>query len=63
MPVLPIAGRFEAGMVICLESYIGSRESGQGVKLETQVMIHETHIETMSTYPFDDRLGAHAGPR
>jgi Xaa-Pro dipeptidase len=59
----PLTGRFEAGMVICLESYIGSRNSGEGVKLETQLMIHETRIETMSTYPFDDRLDAHPGPR
>jgi Xaa-Pro aminopeptidase len=58
-----LTGRFEPGMVICLEGYIGSGNAGQGVKLETQVMIHANRIEIMSSYPFDDRLGAHAGPR
>ena len=46
----------EPGMVICLESYIGSEESGQGVKLEDQFLILDAGVETMSTYRFDDRL-------
>jgi Xaa-Pro dipeptidase len=43
-------------MVICLESYIGSRDAGQGVKLENQYLIHDDGIEQMSTYPLHDRL-------
>lgn len=53
----PISGHIEPGMVICLESYIGSKRLGQGVKLENQYLIHDDRIEQMSTYPFDHRLG------
>lgn len=53
----PLAQHMEPGMVICLESYIGSKESGQGVKLENQYLIHESHVECMSRYPVDTRLG------
>ena len=44
-------------MVICIESYVGSATSGQGVKLEDQFLIHEDRVERLSTYPFDARLG------
>ncbi len=54
----PLLGCVEPGMVICLESYIGSAESGQGVKLEDQFLILDDGVETMSTYPFDERLSA-----
>ena len=53
----PLDGCMEPGMVLCLESYIGSAASGQGVKLENQYLIHETHVECMSSYPMDRRLG------
>lgn len=53
----PIAGQLEPGMVICLESYVGSPRHGQGVKLESQFLIHDTHVEALSTYPFDRRMG------
>ena len=53
----PLQARMEPGMVICLESYIGSKTSRQGVKLENQYLIHETHVECMSGYPLDSRLG------
>ena len=53
----PLTGRLEAGMVICIESYVGSATSGQGVKLEDQFLIHEDRVERLSTYPFDARLG------
>ncbi|MCY7306300.1 MAG: M24 family metallopeptidase, partial [Rhodoferax sp.] len=53
----PLTGHIEPGMVICLESYIGSPRAGQGVKLEQQYLVHETHVECLSTYPMDARLG------
>ncbi|MFO1194997.1 MAG: Xaa-Pro peptidase family protein [Rhodoferax sp.] len=53
----PVAGALEPGMVICLESYVGSPRHGQGVKLENQYLIHDTHVEQMSSYPHDPRLG------
>ena len=50
--------RIEPGMVLCMESYIGSEKSGQGVKLENQYLVHETRVECMSRYPLDPRLGS-----
>ena len=48
--------KFEAGMVFCVESYVGSQASGEGVKLEHQLLITDTGVEIMSDYPFDERL-------
>ncbi|MGQ0603179.1 MAG: M24 family metallopeptidase [Anaerolineales bacterium] len=53
----PLPGHLEPGMVICLESYVGSEKFGQGVKLEDQFLILDTHVERMSHYQFDARLG------
>lgn len=52
----PLDDAFEPGMVFCVESYIGSADSGQGVKLENQLLVTETGVEVMSDYPFEDRL-------
>ncbi len=53
----PIDGELEAGMVICIESYIGSEKSGQGVKLEDQLLVTKQGVERMSAgVPFDERL-------
>ena len=52
----PLAGGFEPGMVICVESYVGDPETGQGVKLEDQFLITDDGAEAMSTYPFDPSL-------
>lgn len=51
-----LPGAMEAGMVICVESYVGERESGQGVKLEDQFLITESGVERLSRYPFADAL-------
>lgn len=52
----PLDDAFEPGMVFCVESYIGSTASGQGVKLEDQLLVTETGVEIMSDYPFEERL-------
>jgi Xaa-Pro aminopeptidase len=52
----PLDDVFEPGMVFCVESYIGSASSGQGVKLEDQLLVTETGVEIMNDYPFEDRL-------
>ncbi len=52
----PLDDVFVPGMVFCVESYIGSSDSGQGVKLEDQLLITETGVEVMTDYPFEDRL-------
>lgn len=53
----PLDGQIEPGMVICVESYVGSPAAGQGVKLENQYLVHDDHVENLSTYPMDARLG------
>lgn len=53
----PLGGNIEPGMVICLESYVGSAAAGEGVKLEDQFVVLDDGVEAMSTYHFDDRLG------
>ncbi len=54
--VEPYPGSFEAGMIVCVESYVGDEESGQGVKLEDQYLIVEGGAERLTTIPFDERL-------
>lgn len=49
-------GIFEPGMTICVESYIGHNDGGEGVKLEEQIYVGEDYIELLSDYPFDARL-------
>ncbi len=51
-----LEGRFEPGMVICVESYIGAEAESEGVKLEDQFLITETGAERMTTYPFCEAL-------
>ena len=45
--------RLEANMVMCVESYFGSVDGGEGVKLEEQVLLTEDGIELLSTYPLE----------
>ncbi|QJF52589.1 M24 family metallopeptidase [Roseobacter ponti] len=58
-PVIPLhvdwgpgamSGRFEAGMVVCMESLIAEAGS-ESVKLETQVLVTETGTERLDTFP------------
>ncbi|MEM7348264.1 MAG: Xaa-Pro peptidase family protein [Chloroflexota bacterium] len=49
-------GHLEPGMVICVESYVGRRSGGPGVKLEEQVLITETGHELLSAYPIAEIL-------
>jgi len=49
-------GELTAGMVICIESFIGSEHGGEGVKLEQQVLVTDDGYELMSTYPFEAAL-------
>ena len=46
-------GVIEAGMTLCVESFIGSYGGREGVKLEEQVIVTETGIVRMSTYPYE----------
>lgn len=45
-------------MTICVESYIGEPEGGQGVKLEQQVLVTADGPELLSTFPFEAALAS-----
>lgn len=55
-------GTLEAGMTLCMESYIGeysdsdTDDGREGVKLEQQVLITENGYELLSHFPFEDNL-------
>ncbi len=49
-------GHLEAGMVICVESYIGRKSGGEGVKLEDQILITENGPERLNNYPWEEAL-------
>jgi len=49
-------GIVEAGMVFCVEAYVGAVGGINGVKLEEQVVVTETGFEQMSKYPFEANL-------
>jgi Xaa-Pro aminopeptidase len=48
-------GVLEAGMTICIESYVGEAGGAAGVKLEEQLLVTETGCEVLSRYPFEDQ--------
>ena len=52
----PYDGVIEAGMVICVESYMGAVGERDGVKFEEQVLITEGGCEKLSSYPKDASL-------
>ena len=45
------SGVVEPGMVLCVESYVGRKDGGEGVKLEEQVLVTESGHEVLSNYP------------
>jgi Xaa-Pro dipeptidase len=49
-------GVFEAGMTVCVESYMGAEGGAEGVKLEQQVLITDTGVQLLSPYPFEEEL-------
>ncbi len=50
-------GVFEAGIVLCIESYmVAEGETGVGVKLEQQVLVTDDGHEMISSYPLEDAL-------
>ena len=49
-------GTIRPGMVLCVESYVGRRDGGPGVKLEEQVLMTEKGNEVLSKYPFEADL-------
>ena len=41
---------------LCLESYIGDENGGEGVKLEQQILVNDFSCELLSCFPFEDAL-------
>ena len=54
-------GVIEAGMTICVESYIGEDGGHEGVKLEQQLLVTDDGTELLSSFPFEDALLGGAG--
>lgn len=46
-------GQFLPGMMVSVESYVGEAGGPDGIKLEEQVLITDTGVEPISTFPFD----------
>lgn len=51
---LPYDDTLQAGMVLCIESYMGAVGERDGVKLEQQVIVTDDGFELMTQYPFED---------
>jgi len=49
-------GVLKAGMVMCVETYVGRYSGGPGVKLEEQVLITNNGYELLTSYPFESHL-------
>ena len=49
-------GTIRAGMTLCVESYVGRAGGREGVKLEDQVLVTDTGVERLSTFPFEPDL-------
>jgi Xaa-Pro aminopeptidase len=47
-------GALEAGMVICVEAYVGEAGGSNGVKLEDQVLVTKDGFDNMTHFPFED---------
>ena len=48
-------GQLEEGVVLAVESYVGSDQGSQGVKLEQMVRVTSGEVEILSSYPLWDR--------
>lgn len=49
-------GVIEPGMTLCVESFIGGSDGGEGVKLEEQILVTDTGTEVLSEFPFEESL-------
>jgi Xaa-Pro aminopeptidase len=49
-------GVFEPNMTICVESFIGADDGGEGVKLEQHCLVTEDGLAALSEFPFEASL-------
>ena len=50
------SGELEAGMMLCVEAYVGEVGGPDGIKLEDQLLVTEDGVENMTRCPFDAKL-------
>jgi len=50
------SGVLEAGMMLCVEAYVGEVGGPDGIKLEDQLLVTEDGVENMTRCPFDEKL-------
>ena len=43
-------------MVLCVEALVGAKGGDFSIKLEDQVLVTETGVENLTSYPFDAAL-------
>ena len=55
-PATGYDGTFEPGMFVCVESYCGAVGGREGVKLEQQLLVTETGLEDVTSYPYEAHL-------
>ncbi|MXZ80637.1 MAG: aminopeptidase P family protein [Gammaproteobacteria bacterium] len=53
---LPYEDALEAGMVLCIESYMGAQGETDGVKLEQQIVVTPSGYELLTAFPYEDGL-------
>lgn len=53
---LDFDGQLEAGMTICIESFMGAVGERDGAKLEQQILVTETGYELLTQFPFEEDL-------
>ena len=52
----PYDCELQAGMVVCIESYMGPRGERDGVKLEQQVLVTDDGYELLTDFPYEESL-------
>jgi len=55
-PAISDQGTVVPGMTLCCESYVGAEGGGEGVKLEQMLLITETGVELLNSFPFEEDL-------
>ncbi len=49
-------GVLEPGMTLCCESYVGAEGGAEGVKLEEMLLVTESGVELLNSFPFEEDL-------
>ena len=55
-PEIADKGLVEPGMTLCCESYVGALGGAEGVKLEQMLLVTESGVELLNSFPFEEAL-------